>query len=98
MALLGLQNNPAIAMERFLDQMPASGAAEEPIAPAASVSGGNKAPRRGIGLAIVLSGRQPSAPLVSPSPSARAAMNVMNELAAAWRGGSSTQMCHALTG
>ena len=61
-------HNPAIAMERFLDQMPASGAAEEPIAPAA-VSGGKKATRRGIRLALVLSGRQPSAPLASPSTS-----------------------------
>ena len=48
-----LQHNPAIAMERFLDQMPASGAAEEPIAPAA-VSGGKKASRRGITLGVVL--------------------------------------------
>ena len=67
MHLLGTQHNPAIAMERFLDQMPASGAAEEPIAPAATVSGGKKAKMRGMAFGIVLSGRQPSAPLASPS-------------------------------
>ena len=54
-----------------MDQMQGSYAAEELIAPAANVSNGKQTTRRGI--FIVLSGRQPFAPLASPSTSARAA-------------------------
>ena len=62
-----LPHKIAPAATPHLAMMTGSGVAAAPIAPEATVSGGRSAPRKGITLMIVLSGRQPSAPLASPS-------------------------------
>ena len=63
-----LPHKIATAATPHLAQMTGSGVAAAPIAPEATVSGGRAATRsRSPTLSFVLSGRQPSVPLVSPS-------------------------------
>ena len=61
-----LPHKIAPAATPHLAMMTRSGVAAAPIAPEA-VSSGRAATRRGITLLIVMCGRQPSAPLASPS-------------------------------
>ena len=51
-----------------------------PTVPAVAVSSGEKATRRGITLTLVLSGSQPTAPMVSPSNSLKAVAKAIHAI------------------